>query len=158
MQLNNLPLKRSKEIIATIFYFSLSLSIIVSINDSERILINLYNANTEKEQIEVLSNLSAQLKTFVINQNKHIIMAGDFNLFFNSNLDAAGGNPTLKRKYLAKFIELKEAYDLCDIWRVRNTKVKRFTFTQQHLVLFNADLITFLSRMVFKNLHLLQIF
>ena len=59
-------------------------------------------------------------------------MAGDFNLFFNSKLDAAGGNPTLKRKSLAKLIELKEAYDLCDIWRVRNTKVKQFTFTQQH--------------------------
>ena len=95
-------------------------------------MINLYNANTEKEQVEVLSNLFALLKTFDINPNKHIIMAGDFNLFFNSNLDAAGGNPTLKRKSLAKFIELKEAYDLCDIWRVRNTKVKQFTFTQQH--------------------------
>ena len=59
-------------------------------------------------------------------------MAGDFNLFFNSKLDAAGGNPTLKRKSLAKLIELKEAYDLCDIWRIRNTKVKQFTFTQQH--------------------------
>ena len=43
-----------------------------------------------------------------------------------------GGNPTLKRKPLAKFIELKEAYELCDIWRVRNTKVKQFTFAQQH--------------------------
>ena len=95
-------------------------------------MINLYNANTEKEQIEVLSNLFALLKTFDINPNKHIIMAGDFNLFFNSNLDTAGRNPTLKRKSLAKFIELKEAYDLCDIWRVRNTKVKQFTFTQQH--------------------------
>ena len=59
-------------------------------------------------------------------------MVGDFNLFFNPKLDAAGGNPTLQRKSLAKFIELKEAYDLCDIWRIRNTKAKRFTFTQQH--------------------------
>ena len=91
-------------------------------------MINLYNTNTEKEQIEVLSNLFALLKTFDINPNKHIIMTGDF----NSKLNAAGGNPTLKRKSLAKLIELKEAYDLCDIWRVRNTKVKQFTFTQQH--------------------------
>ena len=74
-------------------------------------MINLYNTNTEKKQIEVLSNLFAQLKTFDINLNKHIILAGDFNLFFNSKLDAAGGNTTLKRKYLAKLIELKEAYD-----------------------------------------------
>ena len=58
-------------------------------------------------------------------------MAGDFNLFFNSKLDAASGNPTLK-KSLAKFIELKEAYGLCNIWRVRNTKVKQLAFTQQH--------------------------
>ena len=75
-----------------------------------------------------MSNLFALLKTFDIDQNKHIIMAGDFNLFFNSKLDAASGNPTLKIKSLAKLIELKEAYDLCDI---RNTKVKQFTFTQQ---------------------------
>ena len=78
-------------------------------------MINLYNANTEKEQVEVLSNLFALLKTFDINPNKHIIMAGDFSLFFNSNLNTAGRNPTLKRKSLAKFIKLKEAYDLCDI-------------------------------------------
>ena len=95
-------------------------------------MINLYNANTEKEQTEVLSNLFALLQTFDINPTKHIIMAGDFNLFFNSNLVVAGGNPTLKRKSLPKLIELKEAYDLCNTWRVRNTKVKQFTFTQQH--------------------------
>ena len=37
----------------------------VSIIDSEYILINIYNANTEKEQIEVLSNLFALLKTLI---------------------------------------------------------------------------------------------
>ena len=123
-------------------------------------MINLCNANTEKEQSEVLNNLFALLKTFDINPNKHIIMAEDFNLFFNSNLDAAGGNPTLKRKSLAKLIELKEPYDLCDIWRVRNTKVKQFTFTQQHSSGFIQRRLDyfFLSRMVFKNLHPLQIF
>ena len=86
----------------------------VSINNSEYILINLYNANTEKEQIEVLSNLLALLKAFNINPNKHI-MAWDFDLFFDSKLDTAGGNPTLKRKSLAQCIERKEAYDLFDI-------------------------------------------
>ena len=34
-------------------------------------------------------------------------MAGDFNLLFESKLDAQGGNPTIKKKYLAKLIELK---------------------------------------------------
>ena len=58
-------------------------------------------------------------------------MAGDFTLFFNSKLNAQGGNLTIKKKSLAKLIELKENYDLCDIWRVRNTKSKRFTFAQE---------------------------
>ena len=130
----------------------------VSINDSKYILINLYNANTEKKQIEVLINLFALLKTFDIDPNNHLTRAGNINLFFNSKLDVVGENPTVKRKSLATFIELEETYDLCHIWRIRNTKVKQFTFTQQlHQVLFNADLITDLFRMVFKNLYLQQI-
>ena len=67
-------------------------------------------------------------------------MTGDF----NSKLNAAGGNPTLKRKSLAKLIELKEAYCLCDIWTIRNTKVNNSPLLSSILlVLFNADLITF---------------
>ena len=42
-------------------------------------------------------------------------MTGDFNLFFDSKLEAQGGNPTLKKKSLAKLIECKETYDLCFI-------------------------------------------
>ena len=34
-------------------------------------------------------------------------MARDFNLFFDSKLDARGGNPTVKKESLAKLIELK---------------------------------------------------
>ena len=104
-------------------------------------MINLYNTNTEKEQIEVLSNVFAILKTFDINPNKHI-MTGDF----HSKLDATGGNPTLKRKSLDKLIELKEAYCLCDTWTIGNTKVNNSPLLSSILlVLFNADLITFLS-------------
>ena len=76
----------------------------VSINDSKYILINLYNVNTDKEQIDVLRDLFALLKKLDIGSNKHLIMTGDFNLFFNSKLNAACGNPTLKRKYFAKLI------------------------------------------------------
>ena len=54
--------------------------------------------NTEKEQIEVLSNLSALLKPFDINPNKHIIMAGDFNLFFNFKPRCSGRKPYIKKE------------------------------------------------------------
>ena len=101
----------------------------VSNNDFEYILINLHNANTGNEQINVLSNLFELLEEFDVSPTKQLVMAGDFNLFFNSKLEAQGGNPTSKKKSLDKVIELKETYDLCDIWRVRNMKSKRFTFT-----------------------------
>ena len=48
----------------------------VSINDSEYILINLYDANTVKEQINVLSILFELLEEFDTNQTKQLVLAG----------------------------------------------------------------------------------
>ena len=45
-----------------------------SINDSEYILINLYNANTENEQIDVLSSLFELLEKFHIGPTKQLVM------------------------------------------------------------------------------------
>ena len=42
-------------------------------------------------------------------------MAGDFNLFFDSKLDAKGGNPTLKKKSLVELLEFKETYELYEM-------------------------------------------
>ena len=42
----------------------------VCLYDSEYILINLYNTNTEKEQINVFSNMFVLLKKFDINKKK----------------------------------------------------------------------------------------
>ena len=44
-----------------------------------------------------------------------------------------GGNPKMKNKSVAKFIHIKESLGLCDIWRVRNPKKKRYTFRQQRV-------------------------
>ena len=66
------------------------------------------------------------------NPKNKLIMAVDFILFFDSELDAQGGNPIIRKKSLAKLTELEENYDLCDKWRVRNMKSKRFTFAQKH--------------------------
>ena len=73
-----------------------------------------------------------QIKQTDTNPKKQLIMAGDFNIFFDSKLDAQFVNPIIKNKSLAKIIEIKESYDFCVIWRVRNTKSKRFNFRQKH--------------------------
>ena len=61
-------------------------------------------------------------------ENKIIILGGDFNLFSDSVLEAEGGSPVLKKSSVSKLIELKEKYNICDIWRISNTKEKRLTF------------------------------
>ena len=51
----------------------------------------------------------------------------DFNLIFDSQLDSDGGNPRLKTQSLSKLISMMSENELCDIFRVRNPDVKRFT-------------------------------
>ena len=71
------------------------------------------------------------LQTFDDLENKIIILRSDFNLFSDSVLEAERCSTVLKKYFVSKLIEIKEKYNLCDIWRVRDTKEKRFTFRQK---------------------------
>ena len=67
---------------------------------------------------------------FDINQNKRIIFAGDFKIFFTSKPDTRGGKPVPKRKPIIKLFDIKESLDICNILRIRNLKRQNFTFRQ----------------------------
>ena len=99
---------------------------------SEYILVNIYNANTDSKQLKVLNDLSKLMKKLNITQEKQNVLAGDFNLFFSSNLEAKRSKPILQEKPVVRVVELKEKYDLCDIWRIRNPLKKSFAFQQNH--------------------------
>ena len=98
------------------------------------VLINIYNANTESEQLETHSDLVSTIDKVKDIQSKNIVLGGDFNVTFDISLESLGGNPCLKMKSIAKLIQIKEKFDLCDIWRMRNPKIKRFTFWQQRIL------------------------
>ena len=76
--------------------------------------LNIYNANTEKEQVSVLNELTTILSNFENTLNHNVISGGDFNIFFDASLDAKGGTPTLKSRSINKLIELNETLDLCE--------------------------------------------
>ena len=103
-----------------------------SIDDTDYILVNIYNANAKTEKNKVLNNLHLLLGSLDIHQIKQIILAGDFNLFLDTTLDTEGGTPCLKKKSVAKLIKIKQHFDLCDIWRLRIPNMKQFTFRQKH--------------------------
>ena len=102
------------------------------IDDEIFLLINLYNPNTETEQVKTLCELEWMLDLSSLDSYKNILFAGDFNCFFNSDLEASAGNPAWKKKSVSKLIELLEKYDLIDIWRIRNPFSKRYTFRKNH--------------------------
>ena len=104
----------------------------VKTDDSVSVLINIYNANTEPEQLHTLNDLINILETFEDVQNKSAVLVGDFNVILNPSIDLKGGKPVIKKKTIAKIIQITENLDLCDIWRICNPKRKRFTFRQHH--------------------------
>ena len=62
---------------------------------------------------------------------KSIAFGGDFNQFLENKLEAQGGNPVLKRKYL-NGVQMEENFHLWNLCRIRNPNTKHYTFCQQH--------------------------
>ena len=89
-----------------------------TIDDTVFVLINIYNVNTESEQLQTLSELVSIIDKVKDIQSKNIVLGGDFNVIFDISLESLGGNPCLKKKSIAKLIQIKEKFDLCDIWRI----------------------------------------
>ena len=71
---------------------------LVKVDDTTFLLNNLYNSNKECEQLNVLTTLCNLLTNITDLHCKNVIFGGDFNvLFFDTNYEAQGGNPTLKK-------------------------------------------------------------
>ena len=105
----------------------------VMVDETNFVIVNIYNSNTKTEQVTTLLDLGKMLETIKDISDKYIVSAGNFNFFFDTSLGSYGRKPTLKKRCIAKFIELEEKFDLCGIWRIRNPKTKRYTFRQKHV-------------------------
>ena len=101
------------------------------IEDCVFILINLYNINTKNKLVSTWQKMNLMPQTFGDLENKIIIFGYNFNLFLEPVLGTEGGSPVLKKSSIWKLIEIKEKYNLCEIWRVRNTKENRFPTRQK---------------------------
>ena len=73
----------------------------VSVNDSEYILINLYNANTEKEQVNAFSNMFALLRKFDVNPKKTDNYGGRFEFTFWLKIRCTGWESYYEEKVLS---------------------------------------------------------
>ena len=62
--------------------------------------------------------------------SRQLIIGRDFNAHFDPELDSAGGKTTRKDS-VKNIIDIKLAFDLVDIWRIRNTDKKQYTWRQK---------------------------
>ena len=78
--------------------------LILDIDDENFILIKLYNANTEAEQLKTLSKLMEMLSNLHLTQNNNIIFVRDFDFLFNVKFENYGGNTVFKKTFCQKNI------------------------------------------------------
>ena len=86
----------------------------------------LTSTNKVHQQCTYFKNLLETLDSNISSPEQRLIIGGDFNVTFDSNLDCSGGSPVLKES--VKIVEeICLDLDLIDIWRVRNPDKKLFT-------------------------------
>ena len=114
----------------------------VLIDNNPVILVNYYALNVESEQLKLLDELNHIFNSFEITENTVFIWGGDFNMIFDTTLDADRGSPKLKINAFSKLLSMMSESDSCDIFRVRNPDTRRFPwrrktpFKQRRLDLF----------------------
>ena len=64
----------------------------VKVDESNFVLVNIYNPNTETEQVATLHDLDKMLETIKDLYDKQIVLAEDFNFFFDTALESYIGN------------------------------------------------------------------
>ena len=71
----------------------------VILHEQNFVLVNLHNANTEKDQLNTIDELKEMLKSVNNISAKQTIIGADFNLYFDSLLESQDKNLILKKTY-----------------------------------------------------------
>ena len=90
------------------------------IQDTPFLLVNIYNANYEHEQVKVLQTIKSLLHELDEEHDCKVIAGGDFNFIRDTVLDSDGGSPSLNTTSIAELAQLQDSRNLIDIWRIRN--------------------------------------
>ena len=95
---------------------------------SNFLFINSYLPNYEHDQVTVMKEIVEVINQMDYPVETYICWGGDFNVSMNLDLESSGGNPTPKIKSIDTIETIMLEYDLCDIWRLRNPSVRRYTW------------------------------
>lgn len=100
------------------------------VQESSYLFVNIYAPNRTQDQCRFFDKLNNNIEDCVANKELKIILGGDFNVTFDSDLDCSGGRPFTKDS-IKNVQNLCFDFDLVDIWRIRNPARRRFTWRQK---------------------------
>ena len=95
------------------------------IQDTPFFLCNIYSPNNSIDQVNFFADIKDLLLENIVESNSNVILGGDFNMTFDTDLDCYGGSPKIKE--CVKIVK-DILYDLVDIWRIRNFNKHRYTW------------------------------
>ena len=92
------------------------------------LIVNAYPPNNEKTHCSFMQNLRGKIDEINCVEIQFYKLGADWNFVEDLTLDRKGGNPKLWKESCKIMKEIKETYDLCDIWRIKHEKVQKFTW------------------------------
>lgn len=95
-------------------------------DEQKILLVNIYAPN--EKQLEFFCNLQTLLRKYNV---QNICVIGDFNAILDVELDRRSiqKRKKIKANLLQKnFLDIREEFDLVDMWRVQNGSSRQFTF------------------------------
>ena len=91
-------------------------------------LINVYGPNVDDARF--FYNILHELANF---ECESIIWGGDFNCVFDVNKDKKGGRQTTHSNSVNCINEIKDEYNLVDIWRLKNPELSMYTWHSKNV-------------------------
>ena len=95
----------------------------LSLNDTELVIINIYGPNND--DIKLFQKLEEYL---LKNNDKNILIGGDFNTVLNPLLDKRNGNSNYHSKIRKILNDIINSCELNDVWRILNPEKKLFSW------------------------------
>ena len=105
--------------------------LLIEMQGSHLLIINSYFPNFENQQVKFMKDIVENINSLDYPIDTFIVWGGDFNFYFDLNLETLGGHPKLKVSSIEMIENIMLEFDLCDIWRIRNPDSKRYTWKGQ---------------------------
>jgi len=101
--------------------------------------LNLYASTKLNEQIAFFQETLSAVQRANFDTECRVITGGDFNVYFDADLDHSGGQIATKSTVKTNIQDIMLEYNLIDIWRLRNPDKMQFTWRKRNPIILRID-------------------